>query len=209
MGVVKNAHYGEVTRPDPAGTLYEPSWPNGAGSRWLAVRFAGSAAPIIAAIRHALQEQDPNVPLSRVRMMKDYVNSQLAHERLVTYLSSFFGILALGLAAFGVYGVLAYAVIKRTREIGIRMAMGAQRFEVICLIFRESIVPVVAGVIIGLVASFFWSLYLGSLLYGVSSFDLESPLLAVAAMLVAALLAAAIPARRATKVDPMVALRYE
>ena len=209
VGVVKDVHYGGVTSSDRMGSLYEPSWSNGAEARYLEVRFAGSAAPVIAGIRRALEDQDPNVPLLRVRMMEEYVNSRMAHERLIAYLSSFFGILALGLASVGLYGVLAYAVARRTREIGIRMALGARRSDVVGVILRESILPVVAGVVIGLVAAFSWSLFLGSLLYGVDSFDLESTLLAVTAMLVVALLAAAIPARRATKVDPMVALRYE
>jgi ABC-type antimicrobial peptide transport system permease subunit len=142
-------------------------------------------------------------------MMRDYINSHLAHERLVAYLSSFFGILALGLTTVGLYGVIAYVVTQRTREIGIRIALGARRRNVAAMIFRVSIVPVVAGVLIGLAASFAWSLFLGSLLFGVASFDLGSPFLAVTLMLAAALLAAAIPARRATKVDPIVALRYE
>ena len=209
VGVVKDAHYGAITHPDEAGALYEPSWANGAEQRWLEVRFAGSAAPIIAGIRRALQDQDPNVPLLRVRMMEEYVNSQLAHQRLVAYLSSFFGILALALTSVGLYGVIAYVVAQRTREIGIRMALGARWQDVVAIIFRVSIVPVVAGVVIGLVASFSWSLFLGSLLYGVDSFDLQSLLLAVTLMFAAALLAAAIPAHRAMKVDPMVALRYE
>ena len=209
VGVVKDLHYTEITKSDPAGILYEPSWSNGPEVRWLEVRFAGSAAPVISGIRRALQDQDPNVPLSHVRMMEEYVNSRLAHERLIAYLSSFFGILALGLASVGLYGMLAYAVTRRTREIGIRMALGATRSDMVAVILRESIVPVIAGLAIGLVAAFSWSLFLGSLLYGVDSFDLESTLLAVAVMLAAALLAAVIPARRATKVDPMVALRHE
>jgi predicted permease len=209
VGVVKDAHYGEITRPDELGTFYEPNWSNGAGPLWLEVRFAGKFASVNAAIRRVLQDLDPNVPLLRVRMMEEYINGGLAHERLVAYLSSFFGILALGLAAFGLYGVLAYAVAQRTREIGIRMAMGAQRSKLIGVVLRESIAPVIVGMIIGLVVAFSWSLYLGSMLYGVDSFDLESVLLSVAVLLAAALLAATIPALRATKVDPMVALRYE
>jgi predicted permease len=208
VGVVKDVHSGWVTRRDLMGTVYEPSWSNGPEPRWLLVRFAGSAAPVIAGIRRALKDQDPNVPL-RVRMMPEYVNSHLLHERLIAYLSSFFGILALGLASVGLYGVLAYGVTQRTREIGIRITLGAQRNDVIGVILRESFVPVVVGVAIGLVVAFSWSLFLGDLLYGVDSFDLPSTLLAVAVMLAAALVAAAIPARRATKVDPMVALRYE
>ena len=209
VGVVKDVHYGSITQADVAGTLYEPCWSSGAEQRWLEVRYVGSAAAAIAGVRHALQEQDPNVPLPRVRTMEEYVNSQLAHERLVAYLSGFFGILALALTSVGLYGVIAYVVTQRTREIGIRMALGARPGDMFAMIFRVSILPVVAGVAIGLAASFGWSLYLGSLLYGVGSFDLESFVLAVTAILAAALLACYIPARRATKVDPMVALRYE
>ena len=209
IGVVKDVHYGEITGPDPMGTLYEPSWSNGADARWLAVRFDGSAAPVIAGIRRALQDQDPNVPLLHVRLMEEYINSRLAHERLIAYLSSFFGILALGLASLGLSGVLACVVTQRTREIGIRMALGARRGDVVRMILRFSLVPVVAGLAIGVVVAFSWGLFLGSLIYGIDSFDLVSVSQSVAVLLAAALLAAALPARRATKVDPMVALRYE
>jgi predicted permease len=209
IGVVKDAHYGEITRPDLLGTLYEPSWSNGADARSLVVRFAGRAAPVIASIRSALQEQDPNVPLLRVRLMEEYINSRLAHERLAAYLSSFFGILALGLASLGLSGVLACVVTQRTREIGIRMALGARRQEVVRMILGFSLVPIVAGLVIGVVGAFFWGLFLGDQFYGVDSFDLVSVSESVAVLLAAALLAAALPARRAARVDPMVALRYE
>jgi predicted permease len=209
VGVVKAAHYEGVTSSDHEGMLYEPSWANGAGSRRLEVRFAGSASSVITGIRQAVQEQDPSVPLLGVRMIEDYISSHFARERLVAYLSSFFGILALALTSVGLYGVMAYVVTQRTREIGIRLALGARRRDVVTVIFRAFIVPVVAGVFIGLAASLLWSLFLGSLLFGVDSFDLRSPLLAVAVILSTALLAAAIPTRRATRVDPMVALRHE
>jgi predicted permease len=209
VGVVKAAHYGDIIASDQMGLLYEPSWSNGAEERWLLVRFAGSAAPALAAIRRVLEDQDPNVPILHVRMMQEYVNTRLAHERLIAYLSAFFSILALGLATVGIYGVLAYAVTRRIREIGIRITMGAQAADVFGLIFRESVLPVAAGVAIGLAAAFSWSLLLGSLLYGVESFDLLSVSLSVAVMLAAAAVAVGLPARRATKVDPMVALRYE
>jgi len=205
--VVKDVHYGDITRPDPLGTLYEPSWSNGAEARWLAVRFAGSAAPVIASMRRALQDQDPNVPLLHVRLMEEYINRRLANERLIAYLSSFFGILALGLASLGLSGVLACVVAQRTREIGIRMALGARRGDVVSMILRFSLVPVVAGLAIGVVVAFSWSLFLGSLFYGIDSFDLVSVSESVAVLLAAALAAAAIPARRAVQVDPGDSLR--
>ncbi|MBZ5595625.1 MAG: ABC transporter permease [Acidobacteriia bacterium] len=209
IGVVKNMHYCEIAGPDPMGTLYEPSWSNGAGARWLTVRFAGSAAPVIASIRRALQDLDPNVPLMHARLMEEYINSRLAHERLVAYLSSFFGILALGLASLGLFGVLACVVTQRTREIGIRMALGARREDVVRMILRFSLVPVVAGLATGVVVAFFWGLFLGSQFYGIDSFDPVSVSQSVAVLLAAALLAAALPARRAIKIDPVETLRYE
>ncbi len=209
IGVVKDVHYGDITRSDPLGTIYKPSWSKGADARWLAVRFAGSAAPVIASIRRALQDQDPNVPLLRFRLMEEYINSRLANERLVAYLSSFFGILALGLASLGLSGVLACVVTQRTREIGIRMALGARRADVVRMILRFSLVPVVAGVVIGVVVAFVWGRFLGSRFYGMDNFDLLSVSQSVAVLLAAGLLAAALPVRRAAKVDPLVALRYE
>jgi predicted permease len=209
IGVVKNVHYGQITQPDPVGTIYHPSWSNGADARWLAVRFAGSAAPVISSVRRALQDQDPNVPLLRVRLMEEYIDRRLANERLIAYLSSFFGILALGLASLGLFGVLACAVTQRTREIGIRMALGARRGDVVRMVLRFCAVPVLAGLVIGAVAAFSWGLFLGTLFYGIGTFDLVSVSQSIAVLVAAALIAAAIPAHRATKVDPMVALRYE
>jgi putative ABC transport system permease protein len=152
---------------------------------------------------------DPNVPVLRVQMMEQYVNSHLARERLIALLAGFFGILALGLAAVGLYGVVAYAVTQRTREVGVRMALGAQRGDVIYMIVRESMIPVVIGMSIGLAGALALARLVANLLYGVGASDPGSMVLAAAAMLAVALLAAGIPARRATGVDAMMALRYE
>ena len=209
VGVVKDVHYESVRESDSVGTVYEPSWSNGPDVRWLEVRFPGNAAPVIAGVRRELREMDPNVPVLRVRTIDEYLNVALQHERLIAYLSGFFGILALGLASVGLYGVLAYAVTQRTREIGIRMALGAQRGDVVRMIVRESLTPVLIGLVIGVVAAFVLARLITSLLFGISPSDPGAIALAVAAMLAVSLLAAAAPARRATKVDPIVALRYE
>jgi len=208
VGVVKDAHYGSVRDADRVGIIYEPSWSNGPEVRWLEVQLAGDAAPVIAGIRRALREMDPNVPVLRVRMMEEYLNDALARERMIAFLSGFFGVVALGLASVGLYGVLAYAVTQRTREVGIRMALGAQRGDVVGMIVRESLVPVLIGMLIGLVATLALVRLVASLLYGVAPSDPGSIVLAVAAMLTVALLATAFPARRA-HVEPMTALRHE
>lgn len=209
IGVVKDVRHGEITRSDKVGTMYVPSWSSGAAERRLAVRFTGRATPVIENIRHALQDQGPNVPLKHVRLMEEYINSRLAQERLIAYLSSFFGFLALGLASLGLFGVLACVVAQRTREIGIRMTLGARRGDVVRMILRFCALPVVAGLVIGAVAAFSWGIFLGTLFYGIGTFDLLSVSQSAAVLVAAALIAAAIPARRAAKVDPMVALRYE
>jgi len=209
IGVVKDAHYTSIKKSDSKGIIYEASWSNGPGVRWLVVRFAGSEAPIITGVRRALREMDPNVPVLRVRMMEEYLSNAMVRERLVAYLSTFFGFLALGLASVGLYGVLAYAVTQRTREIGIRLALGAQRGKIIGMVMRESLVPVLIGLATGVAAALLLTHLIGNLLYGVGPTDPDSMALAVVAMLTVSLLATAIPARRATKVDPMVALRYE
>ena len=209
VGVVKDAHYGSVRESDRVGTVYETSWSNGPDVRWLVVRFAGRAEPVIAGVRRELREMDPNVPVMRVRTIDEYLNDALSRERLIAFLSGFFGILALGLASVGLYGVLAYAVTQRTREIGIRMALGAQRGDVVRMVVGESLVPVLMGLVIGVAAAFILARLIASLLYGVAPSDPGSIVLAVAAMLAVSFVAAAIPARRATKVDPMVAVRYE
>jgi ABC-type antimicrobial peptide transport system permease subunit len=209
VGVVKDAHYYSFRESDSEGMIYETSWSNGAEVRWLEVGFRGSPAPVVAAIHRELRDMDPNVPIMRVRMIEEYLNDALGNERLIAYLSGFFGILALGLASVGLYGVVAYAVAQRTREIGIRMALGAQRRDVVRMVMRESLIPVLIGLCIGLVAALLLARFIASMLYGVAPSDPGSIAIAVAAMLGVALLAAGIPARRAAHVSPMTALRYE
>ena len=209
VGVVKDVHHDSIRTADREGTIYVPSWSNGAEARWLSARVAGDATPVIAAIRRELRDMDPNVPMLRFRTLEEYVNSGLRRERLIAYLSGFFGALALGLASVGLYGVMAYAVTQRTREVGIRLALGAGRGDVVRMIVGESLVPVLCGIAAGLAAALALTRLIASLLFGVAPRDPVSLVLATAAMLAVALGAAAIPARRASRVEPLTALRYE
>jgi predicted permease len=209
VGVVKDVHHGSVRQADDMGAIYIPSWSHGAEGRYLAVRVAGSPAPVVAAIGRQLRQMDPNVPLLATDSMADSVNANLKHERMIAYLCGCFGALALTLAAVGLYGVMAYAVAQRTREVGIRMALGARRLDVVGMIVREALVPVLFGIAIGTAGALAAARVISSLLFGVAPRDPLSFILAVCGMLAVALAAAAIPARRASRVEPAIALRYE
>ncbi len=209
VGVVKDVRHEAVREADDTGIIYVPTWSDGAEARWLAVRTAGPTAPVLAAMQRQLREIDRNVPVLHTTTLEEYFNTNLRRERLIGYLAGFFGALALGLASVGLYGVMAYAVARRTREVGIRMAFGAQRGDVIRMMVGDSLVPVVAGVAVGLGAALALTKLLAGMLYGVAPRDPVSIALATGAMLIVALLAAAIPARRASSVEPTQALRYE
>ncbi len=209
VGVVKDTHYMHIRTTDREGTFYVPSWSNGAEARYLELRTASDPANVATALRREVRALDANVPVLRTTTLEDDFNRSLSRERMIAFLSGFFGVLALCLAAVGLYGVMAYAVTQRTREVGIRMALGARRSEVVVMIVRESMLPVLAGMAIGLAGALMVTRLAGGLLFGVAPRDPLSVALASAAMLVVALLAAAIPARRASRVEPVTALRYE
>ena len=209
VGVVKDVRHWSVRESDESGIIYVPTWSDGADARWLVLRAGRSTAPILAALQRELREIDRNIPVLHTTTLEEYVNANLRRERLIAYLVGFFGALALGLASVGLYGVMAYAVSRRTREVGIRMAVGAQRVDVIRMIISDSLVPVFAGIAVGLGATFALTRLVSAMLYGVAPHDPASMAFATAAMLVVALVAAAIPARRASSVEPTEALRYE
>jgi putative ABC transport system permease protein len=156
-----------------------------------------------------VREIDANLPLFNIKTLATQVDETLVQERLIGTVSSFFGLLSLLLAAIGLYGILAYSVNQRTHEIGIRMALGAQRSAVLRMMLKQGITMVLIGLVLGLAASFAATRIVASYLFGVTPFDPVTFISAPILMLIVALLACFVPARRATKVDPLVALRYE
>jgi ABC-type antimicrobial peptide transport system permease subunit len=173
------------------------------------IRTAGDPNSVVESARKQIREFDHNITIRSVDTLDSLVDDYLGQEKLVAQLSSFFGGLALLLACIGLYGVMSYAVSGRTREIGLRMALGAQQKDVLWMVLREAILLVVAGLAIGIPAAFGGSRLLLSMLFALSSLDPLSMTISILLMLTVAAIAGYIPARRATRVDPMVALRYE
>jgi ABC-type antimicrobial peptide transport system permease subunit len=166
-------------------------------------------AALIPAVRDLAKRLDGNVPLFAVQTQSESIDSLVTQERVIARLASFFGLLALLLACVGLYGLLSYEVSRRTREIGIRMSLGAERRDVTRLILMRGMKLALMGVGLGVAGGLALTRVLSSLLYNVKPTDWPTYLFVAFLLSSVALLACFIPARRATKVDPMVALRYE
>jgi ABC-type antimicrobial peptide transport system permease subunit len=164
---------------------------------------------LLTIIRQEIQVIDKSLEISSVRTIPQLRDQELVQERLLAQLSSFFGLLALLLACVGLYGVMSYDVARRTHEIGIRMALGAQRRDVVGVVLRETMLLVVIGVITGLSAALATTRLITSLLYGLTPNDPLTIGLAGLLLLAVAAMAGYLPARRAARVDPMEALRHE
>jgi predicted permease len=208
VGVARDAKYTDLRQETPP-TFYTPYRQEPPGQVNFAVRTSGDAKAMIASIRQAVREVEQNLPLFDIKTQSEQADESLAGERLFATLSSFFGLLALLLASIGLYGVMSYNVARRTNEIGIRMALGANRIDVIRLVLRETLLLVFTGSIIGMGAAFATTRLIESMLYGLTPNDPVIISLAVLLLLAVAALAGYLPARRASQVDPMVALRYE
>lgn len=175
----------------------------------LAVRTSSDPSPLATAIVTAVHELDKDQSVSDIQTLSRVASASLAQPRFNTLLLAAFAALALLLAAVGIYGVISYSVAVRTREIGIRTALGASRADVLGLVVGHGMSLALAGAAIGLVGALILARLLSSLLYGVKPSDPPTFLAAFAALVSVALFASYIPARRATTVDPMVALRQE
>jgi predicted permease len=210
VGVVKDAKYNSLREPAPR-TFYIPYRQDSTSWRETTFQIRTAAEPtgVIAAVRQTAREIDANLPLFNIKTLAKQVDESLAQERLIGAVSSFFGLLALLLAAIGLYGIMAYAVSQRTHEIGVRMALGAHRGAVLRMVLRQGMKLVLIGTGLGLAASLAVTRVIERQLFDVTPTDPVTFIGAPILLLIVALAACFAPARRATKVDPLVALRCE
>jgi ABC-type antimicrobial peptide transport system permease subunit len=173
------------------------------------LRTAGNPEALIPSIRAVLRDMDPNLPLQKPMTQRAQFDESFWQARLFARLAMFFGLIAAFLVATGLYGTLAYRVSRRTSEIGVRMALGAQRLQVLWMVLRESLLISVAGVAVGVPLAIAGAQLMRSMLFGVMPGDSISYLAALLGVTLVALVATLIPARRAASVDPIVALRHE
>jgi ABC-type antimicrobial peptide transport system permease subunit len=179
------------------------------GSTYFELLTAGDPPLLVPSVRHAVAEVDRSLALSEVRTQDQQIDEALVQERLIARLASFFGTLALALAAIGLYGTMAYTVGRRTNEIGVRVALGASRKQILKMVLREASALVLIGMLLGLPLALAAGRLVASQLYGLKASDPLTLSAAIGLLVAVAGLAAYLPARRASKVDPMVALRYE
>jgi putative ABC transport system permease protein len=202
---VKNYGVDEKSRVE----LYLPYLQNAAGAFTLVVRSGGNPGRLTSGLRAAVSAADADLPLYSVRTLEELVAGRTAARRLSVVLLTVFAGLALLLAVVGIYGVTSYTVAQRTQEIGIRMALGAQRADIVSMVLKHGTRMALAGVAIGLVSAFGLARLITSLLFETSAADPPTFSVVPLLLILVAVGACYLPARRATQVDPMVALRYE
>jgi putative ABC transport system permease protein len=206
IGVVKTANYSTLGEP-PQLCVYVPLKQNYSDAMVLYARTKGDPRQLLAPVQREVHAAGPQVSATDARTGRTIIDQALFAAKMGVGLLSVFGLLALGLASVGLYGIMAYSVNRRTREIGLRMALGAEQKSVLLLILREGMSLVLAGVTIGLVAALVLARMLSSMLYGVSASDPISVAGAACVLSVVALVACYLPARSASRLDPLMALR--
>jgi ABC-type antimicrobial peptide transport system permease subunit len=208
IGVVTDAKYRDL-REHALPMYYIPPRSVHPFGLVLHVRTAFDARAAAEPIRRALREVDPAVPLTSVRTLEEQSEQSVVQDRLLATLSTTFGIGALALAAIGLYGVMAFIVVRRTNEIGLRMALGAPRLQIVRLILAESSSLLLVGGVLGVIAAYAGQRLIQSLLFGVSTSDQSSLLIAALVLSAVGLCASLIPAGQATRINPITALRHE
>ncbi len=173
------------------------------------LRTSGNPTGLASAVRSAVAEVDPSKPAGNLRTVEQNLRDQVSGQRVYMLLLTVFGAIAAVLAAVGIYGVMAYAVTQRTREIGIRMALGATSSSVMTLVVKQALILVFLGLILGVAGAFGLTRFLANELYGVTATDPITFIAVSLGLVVVAVLASLIPTRRAVSVDPTVALRHE
>ena len=208
VGVARDGKYFNIAE-EPRAFIWTPLSQNYSSNGILVVRTTGAPESTIASARREVQALDPTLPVFDVKTLTDHMRLSLFPARVAAAVLGVFGVVALLLSAIGIYGITSYAVAQRTREIGIRIALGAQLSDVLKLVLTHGVKLTILGVGIGLLGAFLVTRAITSVLYGVSATDPLTFGLVTFVLVLVALLACYFPARRATKVDPLVALRYE
>jgi predicted permease len=209
VGVVKDSKYTGL-REGAIRMMYVPlRTRRGGGHAVVHLRTAGNPTALASAFRRKVRELDPNAPVFNMHTVQAEVDRSLLRERLVGTTTGLFAVLALVLAAVGLYGLMSYGVTRRTREFGIRMAIGARATSIATLVLREAFGLLLAGVAVGLAAAWALGRIIDTLLFGIEPMDPLSTAIAVLLLVAASLVAAWIPARRASRVSPTTALRFQ
>jgi ABC-type antimicrobial peptide transport system permease subunit len=209
IGVVGDVKYRGLQRENEP-TFYQlESQAQRGEDMWLLVRMSGNAESLTATVRAEIRSLDPGVPVDRIGTMAGALSESIALSRFRSFLMAVFAITALLLAAIGIYGVVAYSVARRTREIGVRMALGATPSGVIALIVRQGSRPVVVGMALGLAGAFALTRALEGMLFGVTASDPLTFAGGTVALSAVAVVACLVPALRASRIDPLMALRHE
>jgi ABC-type antimicrobial peptide transport system permease subunit len=211
VGVVEDAKYASAREEANPAFFLSPYQEAGLmpAVNEIEIRATGNPAALTPEVRRAIGEIDSNLPIADVRTLTQQVNDSLAQPRAFSELTGFFGILGLMLASVGLYGIMAYNVARRTNEIGIRMALGSQRSEVLWMVMRQTLSLVGIGIAIGIPVALAAARLIASQLYGLKPYDPLTLVLAALTLAGVGLVAGYVPARRATKVDPLMALKYE
>jgi putative ABC transport system permease protein len=208
VGVVGNVKSDGFDKPDQP-HLYHALFQNPAYAMAIYLRTDVAPLTVTQAVREQVRAVDRDLPVFGERTMRQIAAESVSRRKFAMQLVGLFGVLALLLAGVGIYGVIAYSVTQRTREIGIRVALGASRSSILRWVLKQGMILTIAGVAVGLIGAFLLTKYLRSLLFGIGPTDIVTYGALAILLTMVALIACYVPARRATKVDPLVALRYE